>query len=163
QAVTARCTALREGSESTDYFHIMLHYAFLEVVLQASPFVAGPNVRFQLQGTKGSYYKQGLDPQEQQLRDGLSLSAPAFGVEPPAHYGYKYWENRETGLMEEVKFPTQVGRYIEYYQQLALAISVGLPLPVTALSAAKVIRIIELAEQSSDSGQRVDVDLTAFH
>jgi len=45
---------LRPGSPGVDYFHVTLHYPALEVVLQSSPYCAGPVPRFTLQGEIGS-------------------------------------------------------------------------------------------------------------
>jgi len=161
-SLTANCAMLRDGATTTDYFQVMLHYTNMEVVLQSSPFSADPNIRFQLQGTKGSYIKYGLDPQEDQLREGLSPNVPAFGVEPPSAYGKKYIADGEGALLSVTKLQTMTGCYMDYYSQLAGAISNGLTVPVTALEGAKVIKLIELAELSSATKQRVEVDLTAF-
>jgi len=161
-SLTANCSKLRDGATTTDYFQLMLHYANMEVVLQSSPFSADPNIRFQLQGTKGSYIKYGLDPQEDQLGEGLSPEVPAFGVEPPSAYGKKYIADADGALQQVTKLQTMTGCYMDYYNQLASAISNGLTVPVTALEGAKVIKLIELAELSSATKQRVEVDLTAF-
>ncbi|MCJ8299242.1 MAG: oxidoreductase [Pseudomonadales bacterium] len=161
-SLTANCAMLRDGATTTDYFQVMLHYANMEVVLQSSPFSADPNIRFQLQGTKGSYIKYGLDPQEDQLGEGLSPGVPAFGVEPPSAYGKKYIADADGELQKVTKLQTMTGSYMDYYNQLAAAITEGVNVPVTALEGAKVIKLIELAELSSATKQRVEVDLTPF-
>lgn len=162
QEITARCSMLREGANTVDYFHVMLHYPNKEVILQSSPYAANPNIRFQLQGDLGSYVKYGLDPQEEQLRDGLSPTVPAFGIEPPAKYGVIYKPLSDDSSAHAEKVETLRGSYASYYHQLALAISMGETNPVTALEGAKVIKLIELAQQSSDSGLRINVDLSDF-
>lgn len=162
QALTANCAMLREQSETVDYFQVMLHYANMEVVLQSSPFTANPNIRFQLQGTKGSYIKYGLDPQEEQLISGISPAAPAFGVEPPANYGVLYLSDELGQSSPAKKIETNPGCYTEFYSQLAYAISNGLKVPVSALDGAKVVKLIELAILSSEQGRRVTVDLSDF-
>lgn len=161
-ALTANCKKLREGANTVDYFQVLLHYANLEIVLQSSPFAAGPNIRFQLQGTKGSYVKYGLDPQEAQLVSGLAPTAPAFGVEPPASYGIEYLADETGQCADPVKRETIPGCYSEFYSQLAYAIENGLKVPVSGIDGAKVIKLIELANESSRLGQRVDVDFSAF-
>jgi predicted dehydrogenase len=161
-AITANCACLRDGSQAIDYFQLMLHYANMEIVLESNPFRADPNPRFQLQGTKGSYIKYGLDPQEDQLRAGLSPGIPAFGLEAPAYYGKKYRIDESNQFEEVTKIATTNGCYTEFYNQLAMAISSKLTVPVSALDAAKVIKIIELAIQSSDTGKRIQIDLSEF-
>ena len=161
-SLTGNCKMLRENSQTVDYFQVTLHYTHLEVVLQSSPFAANPNTRFQLQGTKGSYIKYGLDPQEEQLITGVSPLAPAFGVEPPANYGIEYISDELGQHCESKKLETITGCYAEFYSQLAYAISSGLTVPVSAIDGAKVVRLIELAMLSSEQGRTVDVDLTDF-
>jgi predicted dehydrogenase len=161
-AITANCACLRDDSQAIDYFQLMLHYANMEIVLESSPFRVDPNPRFQLQGTKGSYIKYGLDPQEDQLRAGLSPGIPAFGLEAPAYYGKKYRIDESNQFEEVTKIATMNGCYTEFYNQLAMAIRSKLTVPVSALDAAKVIKIIELAIQSSDTGKRIKIDLSEF-
>ncbi len=161
-SLTANCKMLRENSQTVDYFQVMLHYTNMEVVLQSSPFSAGPNLRFQLQGTKGSYVKYGLDPQEEQLISGVTPLAPAFGVEPPVNYGIEYIWDEQSLCSESKKLETVPGCYAEFYSQLGFAISSGLTVPVSAIDGAKVIKLIELAILSSERGCTVDVDLTEF-
>ena len=83
EGLTARTRTMRHGAQVTDYFHVLLHYSDLDVVLHSSPFVAAPNIRFQLQGTAGSYVKYGYDPQEAQLKSGMSPVDVGYGVESP--------------------------------------------------------------------------------
>ena len=130
--------------------------------MQSSPFAAAPNIRFQLQGTKGSYIKYGLDPQEDQLREGVLPSAPAFGIEPPANYGVKYLANESGESLSVTKIETIKGSYTEYYAQLEMAINSGLNAPVNAYEGAKVIKLIELAQLSHATGERVAVDFSEF-
>ncbi len=162
-SITANCVALRENSKVTDYFKLLLHYENIEVILSSSPYSAGPNLRFQLQGDAGSYVKYGLDPQEQQLHDGLLPSTPAFGIEPPSNYGLKYLIDAVSGEQHVTKIETLAGSYKEYYAQLALAIQTRQNVPVSAMEGAKVIKIIELAIQSAQQRKTVDVDLTGFN
>lgn len=140
-AVSARLGALREHSKNTDYFHVQLHYPGLEVVLHASPFCAAPTERFRVEGTRGSYHKAGLDPQESQLKDGLAPNHPDFGL-APADAGTHYDGQQAHRLR------TERGCYTAFYQQLANAIARGGPLPVTAAQACAVMAILTLAEQS---------------
>ncbi|MEH6444080.1 MAG: oxidoreductase [Oceanospirillaceae bacterium] len=159
-SLTANCKSLRDDANVTDYFQVMLHYANMEIVLQSSPFAANPNIRFQLLGTKGSYIKHGLDPQEGQLRAGLTPDVPAFGIEAPAHFGVQYIADEHGQQQSVKKIETIKGCYAEFYSQLAMAIGSGLTVPVSAISAAKVIRIIELATKSSEEGCTVAVNLS---
>ena len=73
EKVSANILALRENGQSDDTFDITLHYSDKVVKLGSSAFQAGATLRYDLQGTKGSFRKFYLDPQEDQLRAGLSF------------------------------------------------------------------------------------------
>jgi len=145
-ALTARCLPLREGSETTDYFHVLLHYQNLEVVLHASCFSAAPNNRFRLEGTKGSYIKYGLDPQEPQLKNGMTPNDRGYGVEDTQDHGRLYFESSS----ELIK--TEQGCYQKYYAEICEAIESGTDNPVDPEDAVEVLKILELAEKSSVNG-----------
>jgi scyllo-inositol 2-dehydrogenase (NADP+) len=59
----------------------------LTVILRASMLTKIPGPRFVIHGTQGSYIKQGMDVQEGQLRSGMLVTDPGFGVEEPEGFG----------------------------------------------------------------------------
>ncbi|MEH6628039.1 MAG: oxidoreductase [Motiliproteus sp.] len=149
--VTARCLALRDGSEVCDYFHVQLHYPSLEVILASSPYCAGPNLRFQLQGSNGDFRKFGLDPQEARLIAGTQPIDEGWAQENREDFGTLYGpEGSET-------ITSLCGGYQHYYQGVAEALRNGTANPVLAAEALAVIRIIELAEVSSREGRTLRV------
>ena len=151
QAISASCRTLRPGGESTDYFHLQLHYPDKEVVLHSSPFCASPTMRFMLQGTKGSYQKFGLDPQEDALRAGQIPGGINWGVEAsPNHGEFATADHR-------LIYPTLAGNYALFYQQLVAALLHGAELPVPLEDALAGVRLIELAINSSELGRRIEV------
>ncbi|GGO89395.1 oxidoreductase [Marinobacterium nitratireducens] len=151
QAISARCRELREGAESTDFFHLMLHYPQHEVVLHSSPFCASPTLRFMVQGTQGSYCKYGLDPQEDALRAGHAPEGADWGLEPAVQYGQLHTaDGCET-------VATRPGDYRQFYRALVRALEHGDPLPVSLEDALLGIRLIELALRSSREGRRLAV------
>ncbi|MDC0534796.1 oxidoreductase [Francisellaceae bacterium] len=151
QSLTARCLPLRDKSQIADYFHIQLHYDKLEVILHASMLSAGENRRFRVDGTKGTYIKYGLDPQENQLRNGMSPSDSGYGIESKNDYGMLCSE-----LQNDV-VKSEVGNYAIFYQGVTDAIQGKKTTHVTAESALEVIKLIELSEKSSQSCQTVTV------
>jgi predicted dehydrogenase len=151
QAITATCRTLRPGGESTDYFHLQLHYPDKEVVLHSSPFCASPTMRFMLQGNLGSYQKFGLDPQEDALRAGVVPSSANWGVEQADYYGVL------ATAASQVTYPTLAGNYALFYQQLVAALLDDAELPVPLADALAGVRLIELAILSSELGQRIEV------
>ncbi|WP_206099652.1 oxidoreductase [Rheinheimera riviphila] len=151
RAITANCRTLRPGGESTDYFHLQLHYPDKEVVLHSSPFCASPTLRFMLQGTKGSYQKFGLDPQEDALRAGAMPGGTDWGLEKATDYGVL------ATVDSQMSYPTLAGNYALFYQQLVAALLHDAELPVPVVDALAGIRLIELAILSSELGLRVEV------
>lgn len=145
-SITADIANQREGATTDDFFHVILKYGQkqnqLRVVLQSSPFT-DQTPRFQVFGDNGSFLKFGLDPQEEQLRNGMSPHDPAFGIETLAD-----------GSVNDTI--TERGQYIKFYDELALAITAGKKIPVTAESALRVIEWIELGFESSAQGRTLN-------
>ncbi|WP_414828960.1 Gfo/Idh/MocA family oxidoreductase [Alteromonas sp. H39] len=153
-SVTATVLPLREGSESDDFFDVMLRYPTHVVQLGSSPFQAAQTLRFDVQGTLGSFRSFGLDPQENQLREGLPL-------------GDSRWAHRATAAWGELSLETgaeyaelKPGNYLAFFRQLAQTIDSNgeLPGPAEAGSIVDVIRIIALAQQSSKQQKTVIVE-----
>jgi scyllo-inositol 2-dehydrogenase (NADP+) len=149
EAITARCRALRQGSETVDYFHLLLEYPDKEVVLHSSPFCAFPTCRFILQGDLGSYHKTGLDPQEDALRAGQQPGGALWGQEKAEMHGLL-----ATADGQKV-YPGLAGNYQLFYQQLVLALTGGEYTLVRVEDALLTARLIELALQSQQQGKRL--------
>jgi predicted dehydrogenase len=114
-------------------------------------------LRFWVRGSKGSYHKTGLDPQEDWLRGGGKVTDAGFGREDEAHYG-KLCLLAENGKVEERICPTvEPETYLKFYSLFAKAVESGKEedVPVPASQAAKVLRIIEAIIESSKSGREV--------
>lgn len=144
-SVTGKCLALRDNAEAIDYFNVQLHYVNFEVIVSSSPFAAGDKKRFSIQGTKASFVKQGLDPQEQQLKDGLNPNSIRFGREDKSQYGVLFTESSNKIVV------TEEGSYEQYYTEIAQAIYTQTPAPVSANDGVQVMKIIELALLSCQS------------
>lgn len=61
---------LRPGARTTDYFHAVLNYPQRKVVLHSSMFAAAETARYIVHGSRGSFIKFGVDPQEDHLKAG---------------------------------------------------------------------------------------------
>lgn len=151
-SITARCLPLRENSKTTDFFHVLLHFKGFEVILRASSFSAGPNRRFNVEGTKGSFTKYGLDPQEGQLKNGLTPSDQEYGKDNIELFGTLFTESNKT------RIETEAGSYQKYYIAVADAINFGKGCPVSGEDAIEVMKILELAEQSSRDGLTISIE-----
>ncbi len=142
---------MREGSTNVDYFDVVMHYPNHQAIVHADLFSAGPNKRFTLKGTKGTYEKLGLDPQEPRLIEGILPIEPSWADETPDNYGRFYdAEQSET-------VATERGGYQHYFLQMAEAIRNNTTPPVKAEDALWNIKLIELAMESSRLGQKLPV------
>ncbi len=156
QAVYAELATQRISAVVDDYFHIVLSYQHLNVVLHASTLVKKPGPRFQVHGSKGSFVKYGLDPQEAILR--------ALHEKPEADAMFNmrnFFDNvieitfDANGQDIEGKINLPMGRYQEYYEKLYYAILGKNTPPVSADDGLNVIRIIELAMRSNKEGKKL--------
>ncbi|WP_339769786.1 oxidoreductase [uncultured Paraglaciecola sp.] len=147
QALTAQCRIIREGGTTVDYFNLVLHYPDKIAVLHADMLSATPNRRFTIQGSKGTFQKYGLDPQESRLIAGLAPTKANWADEDASQYGQIYHAGEAQVVV------TERGGYQHYFQATAEAIRNNLPHPVSAEQALNNIKIIELAIKSSELGQ----------
>ena len=138
----------RPGARTTDWFHLVLRYGELRVILHSGSVVHAPWPRFILQGERGAWHKSGMDPQEEQLRAGLRPGMAGWGEEPAGLRGQ---------LSQGGSVPTPTSRSEEFYRQLARAMRGEGPVPVTAASAAQVIQVLEAAARGAHEGRRIDL------
>ncbi len=145
----------RPGSETIDYFHLLLGFGKFRVILHSGSIIKKPGPRFLIHGTKGSFLKYGLDSQEDALRNGSSPGDHGWGLDKPEDFGELTWEVEGLNLTSRVE--TLPGSYQSYYLQLLAAITEGAPLPVTAREGQETIRLIELALESSAQKREIAV------
>ena len=151
-AVQADIASQRAGALVDDYFSLTFSYGQSRVILGASNLVAQPRPRFAVHGTKGSFVKYGIDPQEAALRDGADPLAPDFGEEQSEFYGQFYSSDNASVLVR-----TLPGRYLEFYEAVASSVAGSGPPPVDPQDALTGIRIIEAARHSASTGQCVEM------
>lgn len=159
-AIQADIASLRPGTRADDMFQVRLRYANgLRVDLGASMLGAMPRPRLTLQGTRGSYVKQHLDPQEAALKAGHlpTGDAAAWGVDDDAGLALVADDGAEGGLAR-VAVPTENGAYPEYYRQVRDAILGRGPNPVPPAQAVDVMRLLEAGRRSSE--ERREIALT---
>ena len=149
--VWADVGAQREGGEAVDYFHVVLRWGRRRAILHGGLVVAQPGPRLALHGTGGSYVKRGRDPQEGALKAGRSPKDEGWGSEAREAYG-TVTQPEENDLLPAVSVETEAGDYPAYYAQLACALRGEGPNPVPATEARAVIRVIELAQESAQTG-----------
>ena len=143
ESVTADIRTVRPGSVIDDYFDVRLTYADKLVIVKSSLMVYENFLRYNLHGTKGSFIKGGLDPQEETLRKDILPNVQPWGVEPENRWG-KLYSDDFTGII-----PSEAGDYMPFYDNVYEAIVDGAELAVKPSEILRTTRVIDLALESS--------------
>ena len=169
-SITASVRSDRDGTAIEDAFDITLSYptANGKGVLAhcRTSYLACDNApRFLLHGTKGSFRKYGLDPQEPTLVGGAKLpnqGSPEVWLQE----GESAWGKLTVApnpdapqKLVESRVKTEIGDYRGFYANVRDAILGAAPLAVTAEDGFRVIRLLELARQSSAEGRTLKAAL----
>lgn len=150
-AVFADIALQRDGAVTADYFHVLLRYPKLRVVLHAGSLVPAQQLRFTVHGTRASHVKHGLDPQEGVLRKGGIPGQPGWGIDPlPGVLRTETADGVKTEAVESIP-----GDYVHYYAAMRDAILYGGPAPVTPQQALEVMTMLEWALESSATHREI--------
>lgn len=145
QAISLDIENQRDGALTDDWFHAILRYGEMRVILHASSLVAHQGSRFVIHGTKGSFTKYGLDPQEDALKAGGRPVDENWGVDTqPGRVDIV----RGT-WMQQSTLPSERGDYGRFYIAMRDAVLHGNANPVPAAEALRVMQLIELGNQSA--------------
>ena len=143
EAISADIRIERDGAAADDAFDVTLRYPRLRATLRGSMLAQPLAPSFALHGTKGSFVKYGLDPQEAALKAGRTPDEPGWDVEPAELHG------KLTTPEGARTIPTIPSNFTRYYENIRDAI-LGKARPgVTPESALDVMRGLELAVASS--------------
>ena len=151
EAIFADIALQRVGARVADYFQVLLRYPKLRVVLHAGSLVPAPQLRFAVHGTRASYMKHGLDPQEEALRKGGIPGQAGWGMDPLPGVLH-------TGTADGVEAETVQGipgDYVHYYAAMRDAILQGGSAPVTPQQALQVMAMLEWALESSTTHREI--------
>lgn len=151
-AVQADIAIQRTGAEVDDYFHVVLRYPRLRVMLHAGALVPGAGLRFAVHGTGGSWCKHGLDPQEAALRAGGLPGAEDWGVDLAPGQLLRVDAD---GTLHDAPSPTPAGDYRAFYAGIRDAIRDGAAPPVTLDEALDVMRVLQAGIDSAANGRVV--------
>lgn len=147
--------ALRDGARIEDHFHAVLRYeggsnAPLRVVLHASTLAAHAAPRYILHGTRGSYVKHGVDPQEDALRAGGRPGEEGWGIDP-VEGALKVLAVGD--WMQDSTWPNRAGNYVDYYAAVRDAILGTAPNPVPPEQAVALMELLDLGARSAREGR----------
>ncbi|HKN75882.1 MAG TPA: oxidoreductase [Candidatus Acidoferrum sp.] len=156
QALTADIRVEREGVVADDAFDLAFHYPHgLRADLRSSILAAATRSRFTLHGTQGAFVKQTVDPQESNLRRGYIPTGAAWGAEPEENWGLLTLS--ENGTLTHRRVPSATCDYRDFYANLRDVLLGKATLAVTPEWALDVMRLLELARQSSNEHRTIAV------
>ena len=142
-AISADIRIEREVAEVDDAFDVTLHYANIRAVLRASMLAQPVGPTWIVHGTKGTFMKYGMDPQEAALKEGRTPREPDWDSEPPELFG-KLITPEGTGVV-----PTLRSSFAEYYENIRDVLLGKAKLAVTPEWSLDVMRGLLLALESS--------------
>ncbi|MEY4471220.1 MAG: hypothetical protein RIT20_1561 [Pseudomonadota bacterium] len=154
QTLTLDWARQRDNSKADDWFHAVLHYDAMRVVLHASALTAQVAPRFTVHGTQGSLIKFGLDTQEAALKAGQHPPHAEWGADPQP---LRLTLSDDQQQLSESTQATKPGDYTRYYAGVRDAIQSGAPNPVPAEEALQVMQLLELGCVSASEGRRMAV------
>jgi scyllo-inositol 2-dehydrogenase (NADP+) len=161
--ITASVRKDRDTTEIEDAFDITLSYPRLRVHCRSSMLACDAAPRFLLHGTSGSFKKYGLDPQEPALLGGAKVPRLGEGewlAEAEQHWGTLTVAPvpANPGSLTRTQVKTEFGDYRLYYANVRDAINGTAELAVKPEDGFRVIRLLEMARESSEAGRTLPVE-----
>jgi scyllo-inositol 2-dehydrogenase (NADP+) len=147
ESVYAELDVRRPGAAvEDDVFLALAHRSGARSHLWAGMHAAHPAPRFRVLGDRGAFVSEGLDPQEDQLRAGLSPADPGFGRRDAARAA-RIFTGEDDGAGCPVAMET--GRWTAFYAAVEAAIRAGAAPPVTGREAVGVLELLDAARESA--------------
>lgn len=141
----------RQDGVVDDGFEILMGKGPLRISLGVSSLAGPGDFRYCIHGTQASFFKHGLDPQEDQLLAGMNPRDEGFGIEPPEQWGTLI----STTSPERETVAAERGRWLTFYEAVRQSIVTGTATPVAADEARNVLELIEAARTSTREGRRI--------
>jgi len=152
QAIALDQAVLRDSGRCDDWFQARLCYPGRRVVLRASMLAAAASPRFVVHGTRGSWVKQGLDPQEEALKAGARPTwpaAPGWGADRQP----SLLTRAGADALRTEPLPLCCGGHGAFYAALRDALQGLGDNPVPASQACAVMAWLELGQRSAREGR----------
>lgn len=154
--VTASIRRERASAQIDDAFDVAFDYSSgLRVTLGASMLACAARPRFAVHGTRGSWTKHQLDPQEAGLKRG-ELPGPAGWTQRPDDAPGTLTRCMDSNVAAE-QVPNLRGNYLAYYENVRDAIAGTAKLAVTPEQGLRVMELMEICRQSSEQKRTISV------
>ncbi|HWY44808.1 MAG TPA: Gfo/Idh/MocA family oxidoreductase [Candidatus Sulfotelmatobacter sp.] len=148
EALLADIRVERDGGVNDDAFDATFYYANgMRAALSSSTLAPVARPHFRVLGTKATFIKQNLDPQEALLRSGCPASGDSWGAEREEEWGtLTEFDGAHT---KQSRIPTLQGDYRGFYENVR-DVMLGTAKPaVTHEEMLRVMYALELAKESS--------------
>jgi scyllo-inositol 2-dehydrogenase (NADP+) len=142
-SISADIRIERDGANVDDAFDVTLYYRHTRAILRASMLRPPVGPTWLVHGTKGSFIKFGMDPQEAALKEGRTPDEPDWDREPEELYG-KVIASDATRTI-----PTLTSSFARYYENVRDAMLGTAQLAVSPEWSLDVMRGLVLAAESS--------------
>ena len=139
EGVYGEVESRRGGPADDDAFIAIRHRDGVTSHLWASSVAAAPGPRLRVQGSRGAFVVEGLDGQEDALREGRRPSDGAWGEAREAEWG------RLVRGDESTPVPSERGAWPEFYRRFEAALRGEAELPVDPHDAIEVAKVLERA------------------
>ncbi|PYP38618.1 MAG: oxidoreductase [Gemmatimonadetes bacterium] len=143
EAIGADIRVERDGAVVDDAFDVTLYYRHSRAVLRASMLRPPLGPTWLVNGTKASFIKYGMDPQEAALKEGRTPDEPDWDAEPAELYGQLITPDATRTV------PTLRSSFTRYYENVRDVMLGTAQLAVTPEWSLDVMRGLELAAASS--------------
>lgn len=157
KSIIADIQSQRKNGDVDDYFKIKFIYPDKETVVTAGVLVEEIGPRFIIHGSKGSFIKYGIDPQEEPLRNGNLPEGKDWGKESSDKWGLV------TIAYDDIDFDgrieTEAGNYMGFYDNVFNVLNNNAEMIVKPEEARDVIRMIEIAFKSAKLEKEIEVRL----
>lgn len=155
RALFADIWKMREEVQAKDYFEILFYYDKMRVRLKATCIARETLPAYILHGTKGSFFQERSDLQEQQL---LAGAIPALGNWcAPLSKPDSLLHTEINGEIIRRQQTSAPGNYMGYFDDLYRSLTASGANPVPAEDGIRTIRIIEAALQSANEGKVISL------
>lgn len=153
KAVTAHLKIVRNKGVVCDYYDIRLEYDGFAALTKCSYLVKDEGPRYTIHGEFGTFYKTGLDPQEEMLKAGHLPNEENWGTETPEEWGTLLYE--EDGEDVEELVETLPGDYTIFYNNVYDVLRNGAELLVKPEETVDVLKILEACLLSNSEKRTV--------
>lgn len=164
KTITASVRQDRDVTEIEDAWDITMEFDRVRVYCRSTMLAAEPAPRFLVHGTRGSFRKLGVDPQEPALVAGAQVpkmgSETVWLAEEQSAWGETVVapDPSKPGELDRASVPTEPGDYRLFYANVRDAITGEGALAVPSEAGYQILKLMELARESSIAGRTLPVE-----